>query len=140
MYPQASSVAVVALTLFATVALGRNCHVESSVSHSQNSVCGSGSCIVGSTDTGASSLYINGKFVHQAGTYEQHSNGAGIDVDFSRVKYHVAPLGIPLVTQHPRCALRFPDGYVNLGKPDTESEGLPGVQREGLECVHDFRC
>ncbi|GAB1737789.1 hypothetical protein NU219Hw_g2270t1 [Hortaea werneckii] len=140
MYPKASTVAVAALTLFAPVAFGRNCHVESSVSHSQNSACGSGSCILGSTNTGASTLYINGKSVHSAGTYDKLSNGNGLDIDFSGVKYHVAPLGIPLVTQHPKCALRFPDGYVNLGKPDTESEGLPGVQREGLKCVHDFKC
>ncbi|KAI7533155.1 hypothetical protein KC331_g13211 [Hortaea werneckii] len=140
MHPKASTVAIAALTLFATLAFGRNCHVESSVSHTQNSACGSGSCIVGSTDTGASTLYINGKSVHSAGNYQKLSNGNGVDVDFSGVKYHVAPLGIPLVTEHAKCALKFPDGYVNLGKPDTGSEGLPGVQREKLKCVHGFVC
>lgn len=78
--------------------------------------------------------------MHSAGNYDKLSNGDGLDIDVSGVKYHVAPLGIPLVTEHPKCALKFPDGYVNLGKPDTESEGLPGVQRERLKCVHDFKC
>ncbi|XXH03014.1 hypothetical protein Hte_009404 [Hypoxylon texense] len=141
MFSNTISVVGLTLTILSTQALGRKCHLETTVYHRQNSACGSGSCIPGDTFGGSGVLKIDGdvKWDGDGASYDKLSNGKGVDVDAGGVKFHVDPLGIPDAQDKPSCKVHIGD-YTNLGKQDTDDVGLPGVVGKGFDCTHDWNC
>ncbi|KAI1395740.1 hypothetical protein F4819DRAFT_505272 [Hypoxylon fuscum] len=137
----AISIVGLALAVLSTQALGRKCHLTTTVSHRQNSACGYGSCIPGDTLIGSGALKIDNKvkWDGDGASYDNLSNGKGVDVDAGGVKFHIDPLGIPDAQDKPNCKVHI-GNYVNIGKQDVDNIGLPGVMGKDFDCTHDWDC
>lgn len=86
-------------------------------------------------------LEIDGdvKWKGNGANYDKLSNGDGVDVDESGVKFHIDALGIPDFQDKPSCQVHIGD-YLNLGKQDVDNIGLPGVVGKDFGCTHDWNC
>ncbi|KAI0839058.1 hypothetical protein F5Y06DRAFT_26749 [Hypoxylon sp. FL0890] len=135
------SILTVAAALFSTQVAARSCHLETTVSHRQNSACGYGGCIPGDTFIGSGVFKIDGdiKWDGDGASYDNLSNGKGVDVDAGGVKFHIDPLGIPDAQKDPNCKVHIGD-YTNIGKGKAKNIGLPGVVGKDFDCTHDWNC
>ncbi|KAI1076141.1 hypothetical protein F5B20DRAFT_594230 [Whalleya microplaca] len=134
------SILSVIVTVFSAQAMGKDCHLHTTVSHRQNSACGAGSCIAGDTFIGSGVLKIDGKVKwNKGGNWDKLSNGKGVDVDSNGVKFHIDALGVPNLDKKPKCAVHIGD-YTNLGIGKTKDIGLPGVVGTDFDCDHDWKC
>ncbi|KAI2465141.1 hypothetical protein F4781DRAFT_38807 [Annulohypoxylon bovei var. microspora] len=141
MYINTVSILGLAAALFGAQALGRSCHLETTVYHRQNSACGSGSCIAGDTFGAGGVLQIDNKvqWKGKGTSYDKMSNGKGVDVDKGGVKFHIDALGMPDARKEPNCKVHI-GSYTNLGIGKVDNIGLPGVVGKDFKCTHDWNC
>ncbi|KAI1138281.1 hypothetical protein F5Y05DRAFT_56763 [Hypoxylon sp. FL0543] len=141
MLANAISILTVAAALFGSQVAAKSCHLTTTVSHRQNSACGSGSCITGDTFVGSGVLEIDGKveWDGDGASYDNLSNGDGVDVDAGGVQFHIDALGIPDAQDDPNCKVHIGDD-TNVGTGEAKNVGLPGVVGRDFDCTHDWDC
>ncbi|KAI1759991.1 hypothetical protein GGR53DRAFT_470789 [Hypoxylon sp. FL1150] len=133
------SVLGIALAVLSTQALGKKCHLETTVYHRQTSACGEESCIPNDDLEGTGELQVDGssEWDGDGANYEDLSNGDGVDVNTDGIQFHIDPLGIPDEQDEPTCKVVIGD-YTNLGTPDVKNDGDPGVFGTEFHCTHDW--